>query len=398
MTKFAVLVATTGGAVQINRLTPERSPQSLVCLRGTATTLPMSGAYDDFVRRGSGVIEREFGPFEEQSFRTDVSGQIGSGESWQLAFFLAHAVAASSEHELCANLSNAEQVIWATGRVDYDLNVLPVDHVAEKLAADERVFQEIRAAGKTLTCLVPPGSSGGAQVNTIAAACEVVGLPAQMSTPAATGASGKAVVSVMLAVMILGGLLIVGSSTTGPIAEWRERSLAAVGLGQAKLVPDRVDKSTLKEQQVISGQDGRLNVRVSILKPPAGGSCAQIAFAGRRLMAEPLSPDAGGRLPERKLANVCGLRFAVDVGVLSRYVALRLDVESGRFLEGDPVPAALSGNVAISGRQSWTITLPRRMPGSFDYRLTVVSASAPVGGETRSDDAKTLVLRQRIVP
>jgi hypothetical protein len=398
VTKYAVYAATTGGAVQIERLTPERSPQSLVCLGGTAATLPMSGEYDDFVRRGSGVIEREFGPFEDQSFRADVSGQIGSGQSWQLAFFLAHAVAASPGDKLCANVEDADHIIWATGRVDYDLNILPVDHVAEKLAADDSFFQKFRAAGKDLTCLMPLGSDGGTQVGAIAAACEAVGISFRKPSPATTGVNGKIVATAMLGLMILGGILIVSASTTGPIAEWRDRSLAAMGLEQTKVVPERVDVQVLKDQQAISGQDGRLDVRVSILDPPTDGSCAQVAFAGRRPVVEPLSPDAMGRLPDRPLVDVCGLRFTVDVGVLSRYVAMRLNVESGRFLEGSPIPAALSGALAVSGRQSWSITLPRRMPEGFDYRLTVVSGSAPVAGEGRSDDVKTVVLRQRIIP
>ena len=77
--------------MQVERLTGEHAPQSLICVRRSSTILDVSKDYDDFVRRGSGIIEREFGPFEYGSFRVDVSEPIGAGHSWQLSF-LAHAI------------------------------------------------------------------------------------------------------------------------------------------------------------------------------------------------------------------------------------------------------------------------------------------------------------------
>ena len=93
MSKFAVFIATTGGPIHVERLTgEEQAPQSLICVRRSSTILDVSGDYDDFVKLGSGVIEREFGPFEGNSFRVDVSEPIETGTSWQLPMFLAHAI------------------------------------------------------------------------------------------------------------------------------------------------------------------------------------------------------------------------------------------------------------------------------------------------------------------
>ena len=58
------------------RITRERAPQSMVCLKRTSRVLPISGDYDSFVRRGSGVIERTFGPFEDGAFRLDVAAPL----------------------------------------------------------------------------------------------------------------------------------------------------------------------------------------------------------------------------------------------------------------------------------------------------------------------------------
>jgi len=132
--RIAILIATTGGPVLVDRITVEAAPQSMVCLKRQSDVLPISADYDDFVRAGSGVIMREFGPYEESAFRLDVSDPIGTGLSWQLGFFAAHAVFKSDGAEL-SDLENADLILWLTGTVDYDLKVGSVDHVFEKVEA-----------------------------------------------------------------------------------------------------------------------------------------------------------------------------------------------------------------------------------------------------------------------
>jgi hypothetical protein len=132
--RIAILIATTGGPVLVDRITPEPAPQSMVCLRRQSDVLPISPDYDDFVRPGSGVIMREFGPYAEGAFRLDVSDPIGSGLSWQLGFFAAHAIFKSNVAEL-SNLENADLIVWLTGKVNYDLHIESVDHIFEKVDA-----------------------------------------------------------------------------------------------------------------------------------------------------------------------------------------------------------------------------------------------------------------------
>ncbi|CCQ75280.1 DUF4384 domain-containing protein [Magnetospira sp. QH-2] len=139
MSKYAVFAATTDGPVRIERITAEPAPQSMICLGRTSEVLSISGGYDDFVRPGSGVILREFGPDEEDAFRLDISGPISSGRSWQLAVFAAHALRAAENAEL-APVEQADRVLWLTGTVDYDLNVGPVDHVPQKIEASRTLF------------------------------------------------------------------------------------------------------------------------------------------------------------------------------------------------------------------------------------------------------------------
>ena len=90
MNSVTVYIATTIKPVAIQRIT-EEDPEvnSVICLAGKAISLPISGAYNAFVRNPTGVIQRDFG---HSAYRIDVSGKIEDGYSWQLGVFVAHAL------------------------------------------------------------------------------------------------------------------------------------------------------------------------------------------------------------------------------------------------------------------------------------------------------------------
>ncbi len=155
MKRIAIVIATTAGPVVVDRITPEPAPQSMVCLRRQSEVLPISPDYDDFVRPGSGVIMREFGPYEEGAFRLDVSGPIGTGKSWQLGVFAAHAVYRSKIWEL-SDLETADLIVWLTGTLDNDLQVGDVGHIAEKVEASAMVLAQYIAQGKQIVFGVSP--------------------------------------------------------------------------------------------------------------------------------------------------------------------------------------------------------------------------------------------------
>ena len=151
--KVSVYVATTQGPVRIERITREAAPVSQVCLRRTTTVLPISPSYDAFVRQPSGVIERFFGPFDPGGFRLDAASDIGDGESWQLAVFVAHALAAESR--LAGPDERPDAALWLTGTVDVDLNVGEIDYLAEKVMAARQTLEDIVGGGVPVTLVVP---------------------------------------------------------------------------------------------------------------------------------------------------------------------------------------------------------------------------------------------------
>lgn len=187
MKRIAIFIATTNGPVLVDRITPEPAPQSMVCLRRQSEVLPISLDYDDFVRAGSGVIMREFGPYEEGAFRLDVSAPIETGLSWQLGIFAAHAIFKSETCEL-SGPDTADLIVWLSGTVDNDLNVGDVDHMAEKVEASALMFADFIARGTPvilaaarknaafLSTHKPPGGITVAALKTTRDLLDVLGL------------------------------------------------------------------------------------------------------------------------------------------------------------------------------------------------------------------------------
>jgi hypothetical protein len=135
MMKTHIAIATTNGLVMVQQLTEEDDDvMSLVCLGLTSKQLSVSAAYADFVKKGSGLIAKDFG---HGAWRLDISANIDSGDSWQLPVYLAHHFYGKDE------LGNGEPeagdvVVIATGALSVTRDVKPVEHIAAKqrVAAD----------------------------------------------------------------------------------------------------------------------------------------------------------------------------------------------------------------------------------------------------------------------
>jgi len=151
LTRFRVCIPTTEGPSEIQRITAEDPDvRSVVCLDGKALALPISAAYDSYVRQPTGVIEKQFG---HAAYRVDVSAPITEGLSWQLGLFVAHAL--DSRGRLARKGEPADALLLLTGEVDRDLNVRPVDHVSEKRRVCGGLFEWATANDQTVRFFVP---------------------------------------------------------------------------------------------------------------------------------------------------------------------------------------------------------------------------------------------------
>jgi len=398
--KFAIFVATTGGPIQIERLTEERAPQSMICISGSTTILPISKEYHDFVRRGSGIIEREFDLIDKISFRADVSGMIDAGKSWQLGFFLAHAVVASQEANLVDNLNDADHVIWATGCVDYDLNVLKVEHLIEKLKTSADLFTNLELEKTPKTVIFPGSQSDNIDdVNSTAGTAEIykvdklysllnhLNLGSKSKPLKAKSANNdlSPVSSQRRLTLVAMSIIIIGFLSVWFYREWPVQDFNNVKpQATEKIIKEKPLKSStaLIKNRVSKPVDSAIekeNIKLFTLRPPNGKSCIDVIFSG----AEPKKVAISYDKPER-LDKVCRLLFEF-YPQRNKYIAAWLNKVSGRYIRYQKKPEALSGSKIFDITQSWSIEIPRKMKDPFHYRLIVLSGDKPL-----SDDLKWL--------
>jgi hypothetical protein len=148
-----VAIATTQGPVFIQEITQEEPDVSpIVCLNGTSKQLAISTAYADFVKKGSGLIERDFG---SASWRIDLSGAIDAGESWQLGVYMAHLLHQGNRLGN-GEISDGDEVMLVTGAVKYSGEVTPANQIPEKMLAASAQTEVWQSQGASITLLMHP--------------------------------------------------------------------------------------------------------------------------------------------------------------------------------------------------------------------------------------------------
>lgn len=393
MKRLAVFIATTSGPVRIERITRERAPQSMVCLRRSSTILPISAAYDSFVRLGSGIIERTFGPFEEGAFRLDLSDAIETGESWQLGAFVAHALSADARTGLLGAQDTADAIVWLTGRVDYDLAVGSVGHLAEKLHASRDAIAAWIALGSSVTMIVPDGadreavlSAGvphGAHLVPVRSAAEALHeLGLQLPSASAPRKKFPAWAAAGAAVFALAGFSLFS------LAE-REAQVAAPAVEHMEPVALEPAPAPLAAEPVVVAPAPAVEPpQVAILerRAPPGHTCAEVQFGAVDAVKVPVAGSAD--VSSSRLQGLCGLALAVDNGAREHFVALVVDVLSGKLLYGTSRPDIFGGDTAFGGRHEWPIDLPRRLSEPFEIRIAAISAERAVGDQAQWFDTQ----------
>ena len=152
-----MLIATTEGPAAIQKITREDPEvRSVVCLDGTTEMLPICKDYVQFVNRGTGIVADETG---HDAYRLDLDARVHGGTSWQLPVLLAHRLAA--EGRLAAPDDDSADAILATGVVDRDQRVRPVEAIPEKLASARERLKAIIGAGRRVIVVLPATGEAG---------------------------------------------------------------------------------------------------------------------------------------------------------------------------------------------------------------------------------------------
>jgi hypothetical protein len=407
--RIAVFVATTSGPVRIERITRERAPQSMVCLRRSSTVLPISGAYDSFVRYGSGVIEKTFGPFEDGAFRLDVSDPIETGESWQLGVFVAHALG----EDLAGAQDTAESIVWLTGHVDYDLAVGSVGHLAEKVHASREQISAWIALGRSVTMIVPDGADRDAvaaagvpdRVRLLGAKTAADALRAlNIKVPSVVRSERKvALRAVGFAAVAIAGLSFIPLTQEPPqdvVLPMERMEAVALETTPAPLAIEAAVETSAPPTVLVSAPAIET---VEVAKPvgtpakqphvtlferraPQGHTCAEVQFGVVEAVKVRVAKAAD--ISQSDLAGLCGLAVRVDNGADEHFVAVVLEVISGKLMYGTSRPDIFGGDTAFDGGHEWPIDLPRRLSEPFEIRIAALSAEKAVAEQAQWFDVQ----------
>jgi len=152
--KIHVFVATTQGLVAIQNITAidDADISSIVSINGTSTTANISTAYHNFVKKGAGIIQQDFAAC---SYRINISKRIDQGNSWQLAFYLAHA--AKNENMLGdGQVKSGDQVICATGEINTsNSEIQAISEIALKQQLAAKQIKQWHKKNINVSFLVP---------------------------------------------------------------------------------------------------------------------------------------------------------------------------------------------------------------------------------------------------
>ena len=134
MNEFLVLVPTTQKLVGITDIVEEnKGVLPVVCVTNELKSLPISNEYKNFVQNPTGIIEN----FTNiSSYRIDLTDEINTGNSWQLSFAIAHLLHHKNLlifSKSKKNLGDTKNIIWSTGRLNKNLDLIDVDHITSKL-------------------------------------------------------------------------------------------------------------------------------------------------------------------------------------------------------------------------------------------------------------------------
>ncbi|NKB60279.1 MAG: hypothetical protein GKS00_28565, partial [Alphaproteobacteria bacterium] len=296
MTAIRVFILTTDGPVEVQRITAEDpGVQSVICLDGKAVSLPVSPAYEAFVRSPTGVIESYFG---HSAFRLDVSGRISEGMSWQLGVFIAHGLQAQGG----LSGEGAGAAILTTGEVDRDLNVLAVDDVPAKLDRAAALIDELSRQGVEISVFLPnentpldPIPARVVPISSVTDAFVTLGLrPPVAALPVrATAATGASQVGRKMPVALMAGFAISAAVVAAFWLFWVERRPAPA---EASASPPPV---------------AELETTVIETRAPPGKSCAAVNFETAKPIVIEATVAKGGQFVDSAARGLCGLAYRV---------------------------------------------------------------------------------------
>ena len=378
MSELTVHILTTNGPVAIQRIAEEDPVvSSVICLDGRAQILPISPAYDAFVRSPVGVIERMTG---HNAYRMDVADRIDEGRSWQLAAFIAHAAALQQIPKI--------HCVYASGEVDSSLGVRSVEHIDIKLKALSEELAAKDANPTSSIILVPhqdtplPEEINGIPVHAVQTTTEALALigldVVQENIPRAKPVSDAYLKRRTWRLpLILTVIAVFAFWFGGDLARWS----ALMDQGRIlELEKDMVvaDETTIGQMRVVPYRQWR-----SLSKPEADS----IEIVGTLFAAENSTACGdGGNLKSVPLGTVfkgteaiCKVEVRAAAADTGLSVIGRLGYWPSGLGVGGKAERVMRGSKEVSGR-TWTLEFDTLPVQGAALRLVVIAGSDEIRG------------------
>lgn len=444
MTAFAIFALTTAGPVQIQRISRERAPLSMMVLGRGSARLPVSDRYDDFVYPGGGPVEKFFGPFPDGGFRLEVSAPIDSGDSWQLAAFMAHAVVAAGAHSLCRDVAEAETILCLTGTVDFDGLIGGVGHIPEKLRAAREDLTAWQSGAASLMIIAPSGDDherllanetpsgltmlGAENVGDLCAELEIPLGAVEVETPETTEAPieddtpgdqaeapkrGRALEWSLMALVLIAGAFVFFSKRDGtapakpPSATVQLKLTPAPAAKVPAVVP--TPKPEAKNPEAVKPEPAKLEQKQPPLEPkmprlsvferhaPVGHACTEVYFDKIEPELRPVPLVTSIQFKTSQGPALCGILLRIELGPNEIFAAASLELLAGRLVGSLRAPPDLSGRRLVKGRHDWPLDLPHRVAGPVRYRLSLTTSQTALRKQNQPDGGKTITLVHEVL-
>ena len=408
MRRSRVHIVTTEGPALVQRLAVEEglaeAELSAVCLNGTTTRLPITGAYTYFVRDHMRSLSGR------TAYRLDLDHRVDGGNSWMLGAWIAHLLLA--EGRLAMSDDPADVAVFASGEVAFStdaerrVEVRAVGHMSEKVVRLADGAAAEAAAGRRVLVVVPRDNADEAKAalarlpvslrnciafHSVAETGEVRALLAAKGTGASVGAStGRRRwpwVAALAACAVIGGAVAgyLGWQSTERewTTLWREgryldlvRSLDEFFL---PVVAERFRETLAADAAAASS----LALSVSALRPADGGSCAGLRFREGGTAAIEVRPS-GSMYRLDGPRSLCGFSLQGASANGDGHVWVMARLESAEGVREALIPAwQLVTEAAAAGPVLLSQELPLYRHESWVWTVTAVWAPAPSEDVTR---------------
>lgn len=394
----AVYVATTGGPVRILQITEEPAVRSVVCVGRTATPLPISDDYDNFVQPGLGPVGRTFGAPVSGAYRMDVGSPIAGGLSWQAAFYIAHAVFHAPDLRLAGSDETPWHTLLVTGQVDFDGQMGAVQHIAAKITAATPWIKEQIAKEHAVTVAVPEANRAEAAEAIRTGALGSEDGPAESgirllsasdisellepirrtrdrakpgsNAPVRTSAKSQRNRNIpLIAVLMLAGI---GAAFYNSFEDYGAIS------PEPTAIKDDPPIEPAQTAGIVATRDAPLSLALFEWKPPPAYTCADVQFQRVRPVKTPVSLDANRSFETSKNVDLCALEFQVTPQQPSLFMQFSLEFLKGDVIRSVPLPPVFEGLTAVAAPASWHVDLPYFLPEEIRYKINLVVDDKPI--------------------